>query len=344
MFELLPKSPQRIDRFMPGSASISSYHIKSPEGSTLRAQRAAQKSRSVSGVNPNVLFNDTASVTTLPSQVAPPQFEQYYVPAYLPPSLGAMGRVSQNHNPHDHFWTRGLAGPSNTQTDAEEVKGEAMENHDEYNSRVAGALGVSNSRVFMYNTTPDKKREFRRMYAGSDVENMAINDMPVKKVCKKKVLSHIPYRILDAPGLRNDFYSNLVAWSKKSGQIAVGLLEEVFIWTEHEGAAQIPIPPNYKEVTCLVFSCENVLAIGHKDGTVVFFDVNRKRIVATYVHVEAPACFLAWFPDDPSQILLGDENGGVYQLYIKWGLRSSTTCINKRSVLKAHTQQICGMY
>lgn len=346
----MPKSVQRVDRFMPGSASISSYRI-SPTDVSQGSQREAHKTRSVSGVSLNVISNDAFSFATLPViPTAPTQFIQEHNPIHLPPAAGPLTRVMRLHQPYprerssNRGLIRGISPQVTEPEDGPNGNAENIENLDDYKYSIAGALGLRDTRVFMYNTSMDKKRNIKNNFAGGDLEIFSKPSIPVKKESTKKVLSHIPYRILDAPGLRNDFYANLVAWSSKSGQIAVGLLDEVFIWTEFDGAAQIAIPANYGEVTCLVFSCENILAVGHRDGTVVFFDVDKKRVAATYIHVEGPVCFLAWFPEDPNQILIGDEIGNAIHIEIVWGPQTSSTVITKRATLKGHTQQICGMY
>jgi cell division cycle 20-like protein 1 (cofactor of APC complex) len=56
-------------------------------------------------------------------------------------------------------------------------------------------------------------------------------DQTVKMSAKKKRnIQKIPYRILEAPRLKDDFYLNLIDWSQ-SNQIAVGLQSEVYLWS-----------------------------------------------------------------------------------------------------------------
>jgi len=57
-----------------------------------------------------------------------------------------------------------------------------------------------------------------------DSENMIL---PQKKTRK---ISKIPYKVLDAPQLRDDFYLNLVDWSDNNF-LAVGLSQQVYIWS-----------------------------------------------------------------------------------------------------------------
>jgi cell division cycle 20-like protein 1 (cofactor of APC complex) len=56
-------------------------------------------------------------------------------------------------------------------------------------------------------------------------------DQTVKMSAKKKRnIQKIPYKILEAPRLKDDFYLNLIDWSQ-SNQIAVGLQSEVYLWS-----------------------------------------------------------------------------------------------------------------
>lgn len=47
---------------------------------------------------------------------------------------------------------------------------------------------------------------------------------PTRKVSK------LPFKVLDAPQLQDDFYLNLVDWSSQN-MLAVGLGTEVYIWS-----------------------------------------------------------------------------------------------------------------
>lgn len=43
-------------------------------------------------------------------------------------------------------------------------------------------------------------------------------------------MSKVPFKVLDAPQLQDDFYLNLVDWSS-TNVLAVGLLDAVYIWS-----------------------------------------------------------------------------------------------------------------
>lgn len=47
---------------------------------------------------------------------------------------------------------------------------------------------------------------------------------------KSRKISKIPYKVLDAPSLQDDFYLNLVDWSSFNN-LAVGLSSCMYIWS-----------------------------------------------------------------------------------------------------------------
>lgn len=49
---------------------------------------------------------------------------------------------------------------------------------------------------------------------------------------QRKKISRVPYKVLDAPSLQDDFYLNLVDWSK-SNILAVGLGSSVYLWSAY---------------------------------------------------------------------------------------------------------------
>ncbi|KII65341.1 Fizzy-related protein [Thelohanellus kitauei] len=46
---------------------------------------------------------------------------------------------------------------------------------------------------------------------------------------KHRKISNFPYKVLDAPGLPNDFYQNVLDWSKND-LIAVALINKIYLW------------------------------------------------------------------------------------------------------------------
>lgn len=53
-----------------------------------------------------------------------------------------------------------------------------------------------------------------------------------------RTVSKVPYKVLDAPELADDFYLNLVDWGA-SGVLAVGLGESVYLWNSETGKVEM---------------------------------------------------------------------------------------------------------
>lgn len=47
---------------------------------------------------------------------------------------------------------------------------------------------------------------------------------------QKRKIAKVPFKVLDAPALKDDFYLNLVDWSS-SNTLAVGLGGNVYLWS-----------------------------------------------------------------------------------------------------------------
>lgn len=52
-----------------------------------------------------------------------------------------------------------------------------------------------------------------------------------------RAVSKVPYKVLDAPELADDFYLNLVDWGS-SGVLAVGLGDSVYLWNSESGKVE----------------------------------------------------------------------------------------------------------
>lgn len=66
----------------------------------------------------------------------------------------------------------------------------------------------------------------RRPMAGFDEEDMILPKN------KQRNIPKMPYKVLDAPALQDDYYLNLVDWSSLN-DLVVGLQSCVYIWSAH---------------------------------------------------------------------------------------------------------------
>jgi cell division cycle 20-like protein 1 (cofactor of APC complex) len=139
-----------------------------------------------------------------------------------------------------------------------------------------------------------------------------------------------PFKILDAPNLRDDFYIDVVSWSNRN-IIAIGLNNEVYLWNAET-----------LKVTCLCsFSSDSVasvqwnsdgllLAVGTGKGRLVIYDVISMGMVLSLNNHQGRVGTLSW-----TQSLL---SSGSRDCYINHqDTRSGSTC----SKVYAHRQEIC---
>lgn len=182
----------------------------------------------------------------------------------------------------------------------------------------------------------------------------------------------IPYRVLDAPALRDDYYCSLLAFSPTLQCLAVGLGPHVYLWSEDRATSQHKIPDSLtaprgsSHVTSVSFSstagASAILAIGRGDGRITLwspldpdprFDSEQPAPIS-YVcfrptiqrrcSVRDPNTFI-----NTEELLVGDEAGNVYIYSVEWpdqdqrdlfDWHGSMTLLAR---ISCHTQQICGI-
>jgi WD40 repeat protein len=182
-------------------------------------------------------------------------------------------------------------------------------------------------------------------------------------------VSAIPFRVLDAPRVRDDYYCSVLAYSYTARTLAVAIGSHVYIWTEQGGVQNPPLMPfrlhNY--VTSVSFSSTNgghaILAVARQNGQVTLWSVFEDRVRHEVSHENSVSCvsFKPAFTYRTSthmrlprvaceDLLVGDDLGDVYYYSIEWpdpALRrlepnwnSTVTTLAK---ISAHSQQICGL-
>lgn len=94
-----------------------------------------------------------------------------------------------------------------------------------------------------------------------DVRSEIYSLSPVKHSSQKMLLSprktpravsKVPYKVLDAPELADDFYLNLVDWGS-SGVLAVGLGDSVYLWNSETGKVELLLKTDGEQVTSVAW-------------------------------------------------------------------------------------------
>ncbi|KAK9464641.1 WD40-repeat-containing domain protein [Lipomyces arxii] len=176
-----------------------------------------------------------------------------------------------------------------------------------------------------------------------DVENEAFSLSPVRLFSQKMLLSprkqlrsisKVPFRVLDAPELADDFYLNLVDWSS-SNVLAVGLARSVYLWSAYTGSvSKLCELGEHDLVTSVAWLPEGkYVAVGSHRGVVQIWDAEAERKLRTMDGHTSRAGSLAWH----GHIL---SSGSRDKSILLRDVRASGSYFRR---LTGHKQEICGL-
>ncbi|CAD0113071.1 unnamed protein product [Aureobasidium uvarum] len=116
-----------------------------------------------------------------------------------------------------------------------------------------------------------------------------------------RAVSKVPYKVLDAPELADDFYLNLVDWGS-SGVLAVGLGDSVYLWNSESGKV---------EQLCKL-TADTVTSVGSRDRTILHRDVRSpQQYLTKLVGHKQEVCGLRW-NSDTNQLASGGNDNKIF--------------------------------
>jgi cell division cycle 20-like protein 1 (cofactor of APC complex) len=184
--------------------------------------------------------------------------------------------------------------------------------------------------------------------AGSDGPTSVVNSFnlsPVGSVATQRLLStpqkrtrrisKVPFKVLDAPALADDFYLNLVDWSSQN-VLAVGLGTCVYLWSAC--TSKVTKLCDLQEIEDTVTSVSwsqkgSHLAIGTNKGEIQVWDTIKCEKLRSMTGHTVRVGALAWC--GPT-LASGSRDRAIY-------LRDVRSDKQHTSLLKAHKQEVCGM-
>lgn len=147
--------------------------------------------------------------------------------------------------------------------------------------------------------------------------------------------------MLDAPGLRDDFYCSTMAYSSSCNTLAIGLGNLLYGWSESTGVTLLNA--GIREafpawLTSVAFSSDaggkSILAFGRSNGSLALlslFDSLLPRFEAQHPH---PVACLSWrpvptirpsinphnpgVPVQTEDLIVGEEAGDVFYYVVEW--------------------------
>ncbi|KAK4054192.1 substrate-specific activator of APC-dependent proteolysis [Microbotryomycetes sp. JL201] len=202
-------------------------------------------------------------------------------------------------------------------------------------------------------TSPQRKRtatgERERIITGRGLDSPTherYSLSPVRQESQRLLLSpkramrkvsRVPFKVLDAPELADDFYLNLVDWSAHD-ELVVGLASAVYTWSATTLAvkrlcdlSQQAIPDSVTSVAWVQRGTQ--IAVGTRNGSVQIWDAQAERCIRRMTGHSARVGALAW---NDAILTSGSHDKLIYHRDVR---------VPQHSIKKitSHKQEICGL-
>ena len=153
---------------------------------------------------------------------------------------------------------------------------------------------------------------------------------PIRKISK------VPFKVLDAPELQDDFYLNLVDWSS-TNVLGVGLGTSVYLWSActSQVTKLCDLANREDSVSSVSWSEKgNYIAVGTFKGDVQIWDASASKLINTLPGHTARVGALAWNHD---LLCSGSRDRNV----LLRDIRTPSTETERK--LTGHKQEVCGL-
>lgn len=201
-----------------------------------------------------------------------------------------------------------------------------------YQDSLATACGVSlNTRILAFKPAPpesSKPIDLRSQY------NRPLKNANAASATNRRRIATAPERVLDAPGLVDDYYLNLLDWSS-SNQVAIGLERNVYVWSAEAGTVNCLLettPDTY--ISSVKWSGDGAyVSVGLGTGEVQIWDVEEgTKLRSMYGH-ESRVSVMGW---NKHTLSTGARSGLVFNHDVR-------IAQHKVAELVSHTSEVCGL-
>lgn len=144
----------------------------------------------------------------------------------------------------------------------------------------------------------------------------------------------MPFKVLDAPALKDDYYLNLLDWSSKN-ILAVGLAHHIYLWSGNTGkVVKLNDLGSRNSVTSIAWAKSgNFISIGTQKGNVEIWDVNKCKQIRNFEGHQHRVGAIAW---SNGSLATGSRDKSI----LLRDLRSKEDFYEE---LVGHKQEVCGM-
>lgn len=104
--------------------------------------------------------------------------------------------------------------------------------------------------------------------------------MPKKNKPENRKINKVPFKVLDAPSLQDDFYLNLLEWSP-TNVLSVALDSSLYMWNANNNKVLRFCDLNPASITSLTWNNSgSQVAIGNNLGVIENWDFEKNRKVS----------------------------------------------------------------
>lgn len=200
----------------------------------------------------------------------------------------------------------------------------------DYSSQVAEACGLAlNQRILAFK--PEAPESKAPVMLTSQYNRPLV---PVNTQKVKRRINTVPERVLDAPGLVDDYYLNLLDWSS-SNCVAIALERNVYVWNADTGSVSSLLEcesSNY--ISSIKWAPDGThLAVGLSDGKMSIYDSETGSKMRSLLGHQARCSSLSWYNH---MLTSGARNGAIH---------NSDVRIQKHHVssFENHVSEVCGL-
>lgn len=155
----------------------------------------------------------------------------------------------------------------------------------------------------------------------------------------RRRIATTPERVLDAPGLVDDYYLNLLDWSS-TNLVAIALAESVYIWNAESGEVGCLCSigngeEETDEIVCSVkFSDDgSYLAIGTSSGPIQIYDLSTSTRIRTMAGHATRVPTLSW---SGAILSSGSRDGSIWNSDVRMAN-------HKTGEMRGHRAEVCGL-
>ena len=201
-----------------------------------------------------------------------------------------------------------------------------------YESSIATACGVSlNTRILAFKPAPpdsSKPIDLRSQY------NRPLKPANASSAQFRRRVLTAPERVLDAPGLVDDYYLNLLDWSS-GNQVAIGLERNVYVWSAESGTVSSLLETSADTyVSSVKWSGDGAyVGVGLGTGEVQIWDVEEGTKLRSMHGHDTRVGVMGW---NKHILSTGARSGLVYNHDVR-------VAQHKVAELASHTSEVCGL-